>query len=55
MNGSGNLGSATGTMAFSWMISHMCWDHALEAAGATALISGLLWLLIDSSRQIDRS
>jgi hypothetical protein len=37
------------------MVSHMGWDGALEAAGATALLSGLLWLLIDSSRQIDRS
>ncbi|PYT20376.1 MAG: hypothetical protein DMG57_42375 [Acidobacteria bacterium] len=55
MNGSGNLGAAIGTVAFPWMVSHMGWDGALEAAGATALISGLLWLLIDSSRQIDRS
>jgi ACS family glucarate transporter-like MFS transporter len=55
MNGSGNLGAAIGTVTFPWMISHMGWDGALEAAGATALVSGLLWLLIDSSRQIDYS
>jgi MFS family permease len=55
MNGSGNLGSAIGTVAFPWMVSRMGWEGALEAAGATALISGLLWLPIDSSRQIDQS
>ena len=55
MNGSGNLGSALGTIAFPRLVRRMDWEGALEAAGATALISGLLWLLIDSSRQIDRA
>jgi predicted MFS family arabinose efflux permease len=55
MNGSGNLGSAIGTIAFPWLVRRIGWEAALEAAGATAVISGLLWLLIDSSRQIDRS
>ncbi|PYT32305.1 MAG: hypothetical protein DMG57_02240 [Acidobacteria bacterium] len=55
MNGSGNLGSALGTIAFPRLVRRMGWEGALEAAGATALISGLLWLLIDSSRQIDRA
>jgi sugar phosphate permease len=53
MNGSGALGTALGTIAFPWMVSHMGWEGAIEAASATALVSGLLWLLIDSSRQID--
>jgi predicted MFS family arabinose efflux permease len=55
MNGSGNLGSAIGTLAFPWLVRRMGWEGALEAAGATAVISGLLWLEIDSSRQIDRA
>jgi len=54
MNGSGALGTALGTIAFPWMVSHMGWEGAIEAASATALVAGLLWLLIDSSRQIDR-
>jgi ACS family glucarate transporter-like MFS transporter len=53
MNGSGSLGTALGTIAFPWMIAYMGWDHAIEAASAAALIAGLLWLLIDSSQQID--
>jgi sugar phosphate permease len=54
MNGSGALGTAVGTIAFPWMVGYMGWDKAIEAASATALIAGLLWLLIDSSEQIDR-
>jgi len=53
MNGSGSLGTALGTIAFPWMITYMGWDRAIEVASATALIAGLLWLLIDSSEQID--
>jgi ACS family glucarate transporter-like MFS transporter len=53
MNGLGNLGAALGTIAFPWLISQMDWQLALQAAGSTGIISGLLWLLIDSSRQID--
>src|SRR3984893_18636853 len=53
MNGSGALGTALGTIAFPWMVSHMSWKGANEAASATALVFGLLWLVIDSSRQID--
>jgi hypothetical protein len=35
------------------MVSHVGWEAAIEAASATALVAGFLWLLIDSSRQID--
>ena len=53
MNGAGNLGAAIATVTFPWLMARLGWDRALEAAGATAVLSGLLWLLIDSSRQID--
>jgi len=53
MNGAGNLGAALATVTFPWLMARVGWDRALEVAGATALLSGLLWLLIDSSRQID--
>jgi ACS family glucarate transporter-like MFS transporter len=53
MNGSGNLGGALGTILFPWLVSRMDWQLALQVAGSTGIISGLLWLLIDSSRQID--
>ena len=53
MNGSGNLGAALGTIAFPWLVSRMDWQLALQVAGSTGIVSGLVWLLIDSSRQID--
>ncbi len=53
MNGSGNLGAAVATMSFPWFVSHLGWELALQLAGITGVISGLLWLLIDSTRQID--
>ena len=55
MNGSGNLGAALGTILFPWLVSRIDWQLALQVAGSTGIISGLLWLLIDSSRQIDSS
>jgi ACS family glucarate transporter-like MFS transporter len=54
MNGSGALGTALGTIAFPWLVSYIGWEGAIAAASATAIIGGLLWLLIDSSRQIDQ-
>jgi MFS transporter, ACS family, glucarate transporter len=53
MNGSGNLGAALGTVTFPWLVSRVDWQVALQIAGCTGVISGLIWLLIDSSRQID--
>jgi ACS family glucarate transporter-like MFS transporter len=53
MNGSGNLGAALGTITFPWLVSRVDWQLALQIAGCTGIISGLIWLLIDSSRQID--
>jgi ACS family glucarate transporter-like MFS transporter len=55
MNGSGNLGAALGTIGFPWLVARIDWQLALQVAGSTGIISGLLWLLIDSSRQIDSS
>lgn len=53
MNGSGNLGAAIGTVTFPWLISISGWEMALQLAGLAGLLSGLVWLFIDSSHQID--
>jgi MFS transporter, ACS family, glucarate transporter len=53
MNGSGNLGAAVGTITFPWVVSHVGYQTALQAAGISGLLGGLVWLLIDSSREID--
>jgi MFS transporter, ACS family, glucarate transporter len=53
MNGSGNLGAAIGTITFPWIVSHVGYQLALQLAGVAGLVSGLAWLLIDSSRGID--
>jgi MFS family permease len=53
MNGSGNLGAALGTIVFPWLVSEVGWQLALQIAGSTGIVCGLIWLLIDSSRQID--
>jgi MFS family permease len=53
MNGSGNLGAAIGTITFPWVVSHVGYQLALQLAGVAALFGGLVWLLIDSSREID--
>lgn len=53
MNGSGSLGSAIGTIAFPWLIEHLGWNHALQVSASAGIASGLLWMFIDTSRQID--
>ena len=53
MNGSGNLGAAVGTITFPWVVSRMGYQYALQWAGVAGIVSGLVWLLIDSSRRID--
>jgi ACS family glucarate transporter-like MFS transporter len=53
MNGSGNLGSAIGTIAFPWLVERLGWDLALQVSASAAIASGLIWMFIDSSRQID--
>jgi len=53
MNGSGNLGSAIGTIAFPWLVERLGWDLALQVSAIAAIASGLIWMFIDSSRQID--
>jgi len=54
MNGAGNLGSAIGTISFPWMVDRLGWELALQLAGLAGVASGLIWMFIDSSRQIDR-
>jgi len=53
LTGSGNLGGALGTIAFPWLVARVGWELALQIAGCTGVISGLLWLFVDASRQID--
>jgi MFS transporter, ACS family, glucarate transporter len=53
MNASGNLGQALGTISFPWLVARLGWQTALQIAGACAVLSGLLWIFIDSSRQLD--
>jgi MFS family permease len=53
MNGSGNLAQAIGTVAFPWFVARIGWRLALQLAGSSSVIAGLIWLLIDASRQID--
>jgi MFS family permease len=53
MNGVGSLGGALGTMFFPRLVPLVGHEGALQWAGAMAVVSGLIWLGIDSSRQID--
>jgi MFS family permease len=53
MNGTGNLGSAIGTIVFPWLVDRLGWQLALQVAGSAGVASGLIWMFIDSSRQID--
>ena len=54
MNGSGQVGSALGTVSFPWLRGKLdSWEGALQVGGLMGVISGLIWLWIDSSRQID--
>lgn len=53
MNGIGALGGALGAMFFPRLVPWLGYEGALQCAGAVAIVSGLLWLGIDSSRQID--
>lgn len=55
MNGTGNLGSAIGTVTFPWLVDHVGWELALQLAGVAGVASGLVWMFIDSSRQIDQA
>ncbi len=54
MNGSGQIGSGIGTIAFPWLRLLVGWQGALQISGLMGVFSGLVWLLIDSSRQIDK-
>ena len=53
MNGVGNLGGALGALFLPRLIPILGYEGALQSAGAVAVVSGLIWLGIDSSRQID--
>ena len=53
MNGSGQLGGALGTVAFAEISRALGWSGAVQLSGLMGVIAGLIWLGIDSSRQID--
>jgi MFS transporter, ACS family, glucarate transporter len=53
MNGSGQVGSALGTLTFAWLKDHLGWELALALGGLMGVVSGLTWLLIDASCPID--
>ena len=53
MNGVGSLGGALGALFFPRLIPVLGYEGALQSAGVVAVVSGLIWLGIDSSRQID--
>jgi len=55
MNGSNYFGSALATALFPLLIATTGWEPALQSVSAAAFLSGLLWLGINSSRQIDQS
>jgi len=54
MNGAGQIGSGIGTISFAWLQSWVGWERALQMSGLMGVASGLVWLWIDSSRQIDK-
>jgi ACS family D-galactonate transporter-like MFS transporter len=53
MNGVGSLGGALGAMFFPRLVPVLGYEATLQATGLVAILSGLIWLGIDSARQID--
>jgi len=53
MNASNWIGAALMTNSFAWLKSQLGWELGLASAGLLGVVSGLIWLGIDSSRQID--
>jgi MFS family permease len=53
MNGAGQIGAGIGTISFAWLQGRIGWEGALQVSGLMGVVSGLIWLLVDSSRQID--
>jgi hypothetical protein len=55
MDGTGDLGFAIGTVSFPWLVGRVGWELALQLSGVAGVPSGLIWMFIDSSRQIDQN
>jgi MFS family permease len=53
MNGAGSLGGALGTMYFARLLPILGYERSLQCAGLMAIVSGLVWLGLDASKQID--
>lgn len=54
MNGSGQLGGALGTVALASVASQLGWHGAVQLSGVMGVMAGLVWLGIDSAKQIDK-
>lgn len=55
-NGANWLGAAVATRYYPALVAGgMSWERALQLAGAAGVLSGIVWLLIDSRQQIDQA
>lgn len=55
MNAANWTGAALATIYFPRLVPWLGWERTLQGAGLAGILSGLLWLAIDSSRQIDET
>lgn len=55
MNAANWIGAALATIYFPRMVPLLGWECTLQGAGLAGIVSGLIWLAIDSSRQIDEA
>jgi len=53
MNGAGSLGFALATRYFPCLFPIFGYDRSIQCAGLMAIVSALIWLALDASRQID--
>jgi MFS transporter, ACS family, glucarate transporter len=52
VNTGGNLGGVIGTPLVAWLSSQHAWTAAFLTRTAAAIVSGIMWLWIDSSRSL---
>ena len=48
----GNLGGVIGTWVVGWLADHHAWTAAFVTGTVAAIVSGIMWLWIDGSREI---
>lgn len=54
MNMSGNLGGWLSPIVTAYIATRLGWEHALDFAALVTITSGLIWLAIDASRDLDQ-